>query len=57
MTGDLIAVSAIGVAILFGAMSPGASFLLVARMAMSVRDGRLYLLLQVWVLVHLFLLP
>lgn len=35
MTGDLIAVSAIGVAILFGAMSPGASFLLVARMAMS----------------------
>ncbi|MDJ1653363.1 MULTISPECIES: LysE family transporter [Raoultella] len=35
MTSDLIAVSAIGVAILFGAMSPGASFLLVARMAMS----------------------
>lgn len=35
MTGDLIAVSAIGVAILFGAISPGASFLLVARMAMS----------------------
>lgn len=32
---DLIAVSAIGVAILFGAMSPGVSFLLVARMAMS----------------------
>nr|WP_129955533.1 LysE family transporter [Rahnella sp. RFA10(1/100)] len=35
MTSDLIAVSAIGVAILFGAMSPGVSFLLVARMAMS----------------------
>ncbi|EIN0285738.1 threonine transporter [Salmonella enterica subsp. enterica serovar Newport] len=35
MTNDLIAVSAIGVAILFGAMSPGASFLLVARTAMS----------------------
>ncbi|ELA2606792.1 TPA: LysE family transporter [Klebsiella aerogenes] len=32
---DLIALSAIGVAILFGAMSPGASFLLVARTAMS----------------------
>jgi len=32
---DWIAVSAIGVAILFGAMSPGVSFLLVARMAMS----------------------
>ncbi|MGG9111295.1 LysE family translocator [Raoultella ornithinolytica] len=35
MTSDLIAVSAIGVAILFGAMSPGVSFLLVARVAMS----------------------
>lgn len=35
MTSDLIAVCAIGVAILFGAMSPGVSFLLVARMAMS----------------------
>lgn len=35
MASDLIAVSAIGVAILFGAMSPGVSFLLVARMAMS----------------------
>lgn len=35
MTSDLIAVSAIGVAILFGAMSLGVSFLLVARMAMS----------------------
>jgi threonine/homoserine/homoserine lactone efflux protein len=31
----LIALSAIGVAILFGAMSPGVSFLLVARTAMS----------------------
>lgn len=35
MTSDLIALSAIGVAILFGAMSPGVSFLLVARTAMS----------------------
>jgi threonine/homoserine/homoserine lactone efflux protein len=35
MTDDLIALSAIGVAILFGAMSPGVSFLLVARTAMS----------------------
>lgn len=35
MVSDLIAVSAIGVAILFGAMSPGVSFLLVARTAMS----------------------
>ena len=35
MTNDLIALSAIGVAILFGAMSPGVSFLLVARTAMS----------------------
>ncbi|HDX8940115.1 TPA: LysE family transporter [Klebsiella michiganensis] len=35
MASDLTAISAIGVAILFGAMSPGASFLLVARMAMS----------------------
>ncbi|EKY3088117.1 LysE family translocator [Cronobacter dublinensis] len=35
MASDVIAVSAIGVAILFGAMSPGVSFLLVARMAMS----------------------
>lgn len=35
MTGDLFALSAIGVAILFGAMSPGASFLLVAQTAMS----------------------
>lgn len=35
MTSDLIALSAIGIAILFGAMSPGVSFLLVARMAMS----------------------
>ncbi|MCW2473248.1 LysE family translocator [Candidatus Symbiopectobacterium sp. NZEC151] len=35
MTDDLIALSAIGIAILFGAMSPGASFLLVARTAMS----------------------
>lgn len=32
---DLIALSAIGVAILIGAMSPGVSFLLVARTAMS----------------------
>ena len=35
MTSDVIALSAIGVAILFGAMSPGVSFLLVARTAMS----------------------
>jgi threonine/homoserine/homoserine lactone efflux protein len=35
MTNDVIALSAIGVAILFGAMSPGVSFLLVARTAMS----------------------
>lgn len=35
MTSDLIALSAIGAAILFGAMSPGVSFLLVARTAMS----------------------
>ncbi len=35
MTSDLIALSAIGIAILFGAMSPGVSFLLVVRMAMS----------------------
>jgi len=35
MTSDLIALSAIGVAILFGAMSPGVSFLHVARTAMS----------------------
>ncbi|MBF8463314.1 LysE family translocator [Klebsiella michiganensis] len=35
MTNDLIALSAISVAILFGAMSPGVSFLLVARTAMS----------------------
>lgn len=35
MTSDVIAFSAIGVAILFGAMSPGVSFLLVARTAMS----------------------
>ncbi|WP_313488113.1 LysE family transporter [Pseudescherichia sp.] len=35
MASDLIALSAIGIAILFGAMSPGVSFLLVARMAMS----------------------
>ncbi|ORM63911.1 threonine transporter [Pantoea rodasii] len=35
MTSDLIALSAIGIAILFGAMSPGVSFLFVARMAMS----------------------
>ncbi|ANI31860.1 threonine transporter [Yersinia entomophaga] len=35
MTYDLIALSAIGLAILLGAMSPGASFLLVARTAMS----------------------
>lgn len=35
MTSDLIALSAIGVAILFGAMSPGVSFLIVARTAMS----------------------
>lgn len=35
MTSDFIALSAIGVAILFGAMSPGVSFLLVARTAMS----------------------
>lgn len=35
MTNDLIALSAIGVTILFGAMSPGVSFLLVARTAMS----------------------
>lgn len=35
MTIDLIAISAIGVAILIGAMSPGVSFLLVARTAMS----------------------
>ncbi|HBT4644059.1 TPA: LysE family translocator [Klebsiella aerogenes] len=35
MSNDLIALSAIGVAILFGAMSPGVSFLLVARTAMS----------------------
>ncbi|WP_312069452.1 LysE family translocator [Lelliottia nimipressuralis] len=35
MINELIALSAIGVAILFGAMSPGVSFLLVARTAMS----------------------
>ena len=35
MASDLIALSAIGIAILFGAMSPGVSFLLVARTAMS----------------------
>ncbi len=35
MTDNLIALFAIGAAILFGAMSPGASFLLVARTAMS----------------------
>ncbi|AVZ00157.1 threonine transporter [Lelliottia sp. WB101] len=35
MINELIALSAIGVAILFGAMSPGISFLLVARTAMS----------------------
>ncbi|MFS2057888.1 LysE family translocator [Kosakonia cowanii] len=35
MTSDVIAFSAFGVAILFGAMSPGVSFLLVARTAMS----------------------
>lgn len=35
MTNDLIVLSAIGVAILFGAMSPGVSFLLVARTAIS----------------------
>lgn len=35
MTSDVIAFSAIDVAILFGAMSPGVSFLLVARTAMS----------------------
>lgn len=35
MTIDWIALSAIGVAILIGAMSPGVSFLLVARTAMS----------------------
>ncbi|WP_186824880.1 LysE family transporter, partial [Klebsiella pneumoniae] len=35
MTSDLIAISAIGAAILLGAMSPGVSFLLVARMAMA----------------------
>jgi len=35
MTSGVIALSAIGVAILFGAMSPGVSFLLVARTAMS----------------------
>lgn len=35
MTDNLIALSAIGIAILFGAMSPGVSFLLVARTAMS----------------------
>ncbi|MCW2095755.1 LysE family translocator [Lelliottia amnigena] len=36
MINELIALSAIGVAILFGAMSPGFSFLLVARTAMSI---------------------
>ncbi|WP_371974565.1 LysE family translocator [Lelliottia nimipressuralis] len=35
MINELIALSAIGIAILFGAMSPGVSFLLVARTAMS----------------------
>ena len=35
MTSHLLALSAVGVAILFGAMSPGVSFLLVARTAMS----------------------
>lgn len=35
MINELIALSAVGVAILFGAMSPGVSFLLVARTAMS----------------------
>jgi len=35
MTTDLMALSAIGAAILLGAMSPGVSFLLVARTAMS----------------------
>lgn len=35
MTESMIALLAIGAAILFGAMSPGASFLLVARTAMS----------------------
>jgi len=35
MINELVALSAIGVAILFGAMSPGVSFLLVARTAMS----------------------
>lgn len=35
MTDNFISLLAIGSAILFGAMSPGASFLLVARTAMS----------------------
>lgn len=39
MTIDLVALSAISLAILFGAMSPGASFLLVARTAMSSSRG------------------
>ncbi|WP_428943088.1 LysE family translocator [Pantoea sp. FN060301] len=39
MTNNLISMLAIGSAILFGAMSPGASFLLVARTAMSSTRG------------------
>jgi threonine/homoserine/homoserine lactone efflux protein len=35
MSGDIFALTAIGAALLLGAMSPGASFLLVARSAMS----------------------
>jgi len=57
MASDLIALSAIGIAIFFGAMSPGVSFLLVARTAMSSSRRAALAVAAGMVLVHLSLLP